>query len=67
MTLVFLGGNHKSIDAITDQDGCFHVSLMPGPRYSLVLSSSRRLLKDVGEMEVESGRNTDVGDLPLDD
>ena len=59
-------GNSTDIVAQTDRDGRFRASLPPGPKYSLqLLSSSHRLLSDVGAIEVESGRSKDLGDLPL--
>jgi protocatechuate 3,4-dioxygenase beta subunit len=52
--------------AATDANGRFHLEgLVPGPKYSFTHNSSRRLLKDVGEMQVESGRSKNMGDLAL--
>jgi hypothetical protein len=61
------GGNGTGVTAETDRDGRFRGTLLPGQKYSLWLSSSRRLLRGVGQVEVESGRSKDLGDLPLAD
>jgi hypothetical protein len=59
----------KSLDNVadTDRDGRFRLNLVPGQKYSLQLSSYRRLLRDVGKVAVESSRSNDLGDLVLDD
>jgi RNA polymerase sigma factor (sigma-70 family) len=59
----------KSLDnlAQTDRDGRFRLNLVPGQKYSLGLRSYRRLVRDMGKVEVESGRRKDLGDLILDD
>jgi len=41
--------------------------LLPGQMYYVRPSVMRRLLKDVGLIQVEAGRNKDLGDLLLDD
>jgi hypothetical protein len=61
------GGYGMGITAETDRDGRFRGVLLPGQKYSLWLSSSRRLLQRVGQVEVESGRSKDLGDLRLGD
>jgi hypothetical protein len=54
--------------AATHANGRFRLEgLVPGPKYSFTQNSSRRLLKDVGEMQVESGRSKDLRDLVLGD
>jgi RNA polymerase sigma factor (sigma-70 family) len=53
--------------AETDRDGRFRQALLAGQKYSLWPSSYRRLTKDVGELEVESGRSIDLGDLLVGD
>jgi hypothetical protein len=55
------------VTAETDPKGCFRGVLLPGQKYSICVLSSRRLLREVGELEVESGRSNDLGDLPLGD
>jgi hypothetical protein len=61
-------GNSTDIMAESDRVGRFRAALPPGPQYSLqLLSNSHRLLKEVGAIEVESGRSKDLGDLPLAD
>jgi hypothetical protein len=68
VTLWFLRRNQE-MDAVTqtDRDGRFRASLAPGQPYSLGLQGSRRLLRDVGDFEVVSGRSKDLGDLRLAD
>jgi RNA polymerase sigma factor (sigma-70 family) len=61
------GGSLPGGPAKTDREGRFHVALLPGLKYSLGLSGPRRLLKQVGKIEVESGRSKDLGDLPVSD
>lgn len=52
----------------TDKQGRFRLeNVAPGPRYLLTQNSSRRLLKEVGAVEVEAGRVRDLGELVLDD
>jgi RNA polymerase sigma factor (sigma-70 family) len=51
--------------AVTDREGRFRAALVPGEKYSLGALGPRRLLRAVGAVEVESGRSTDLGDLPL--
>jgi RNA polymerase sigma factor (sigma-70 family) len=61
------GTNGPAILAKTDRDGRFCVSLVPLQRYSLRPSSSGRLLRDVGEVAVESGHSKDLGELTMAD
>jgi RNA polymerase sigma factor (sigma-70 family) len=54
--------------SLTDAHGRFQMKgLVPGPKYTFTHNSSRRLLRDVGEVEVESGRSKDLGDVVLGD
>jgi RNA polymerase sigma factor (sigma-70 family) len=57
----------RAVVAETDGGGRFRAALVPGERHVLMLSNSRRLLRDVGPLEVEPGRSKDLGDLPLSD
>jgi RNA polymerase sigma factor (sigma-70 family) len=69
VTICFLllrASNGPNVVAETDTEGRFRAALVPGARYSLLLSS-RRLLRNVGEVAAESGRSKDLGDLPLAD
>ncbi|HEV3255739.1 MAG TPA: sigma-70 family RNA polymerase sigma factor [Gemmataceae bacterium] len=51
----------------TDLRGRFCVAgLLPGQKYSLTQYSSGRLLRGVGEIEVQSGRSKNLGELVLD-
>jgi len=60
------GDGYSFLNTATDADGRFRMEgLVPRANYSLL--SSRRLLKDVGQVEVESGRIKDLGDLSVDD
>jgi hypothetical protein len=60
-------GQSFEFTAETDREGRFRGALLPGQKYGLSSWSSRRLLKETGELEVESGRIKDLGDLPLSD
>jgi RNA polymerase sigma factor (sigma-70 family) len=60
-------GDGPEVLAETDRDGRFRGALVPGPKYTLGLAETRRLATDVGEVEVESGRTRDLGDLLLGD
>jgi RNA polymerase sigma factor (sigma-70 family) len=51
----------------TDREGRFRAALVSGAKFSLGLASLRPLLRDVGEVEVNSGRSRDLGDLPVGD
>ncbi len=54
------------LNTATNVDGRFRmVGLVPGAKYSL--TSSRPLRKELGQVEVESGRSKDLGDLPVAD
>jgi RNA polymerase sigma factor (sigma-70 family) len=53
--------------AQTDGEGRFRMGLLPGRKYVLMVHSPRPLLQDVGLIEVASGVNKDLGDLPLGD
>ncbi len=66
--LVFSRPN-QDFDVVTktDRAGRFRGALLPGQKYQMYSWSSRRLLKEVGELEVESGQIKDLGDLPLSD
>jgi hypothetical protein len=67
---IFLRSTNHGIDNIctpTDRGGRFHIALVPGQPYSFGLSSVRRLLRSPGDVEVESGRSKDLGDLPVSD
>jgi Carboxypeptidase regulatory-like domain len=57
----------RNVVAETDAGGRFRAALVPGEKHVLMLSSSRRLLRDVGPLEVEPGQSKDLGDLPLSD
>jgi hypothetical protein len=57
----------SNVVAETDGGGRFRAALVPGEKHVLLLSGSRRLLRDVGPLEVEPGRSKDLGDLPLSD
>src|SRR5262249_15370751 len=59
--------NGANVTAVTDRQGRFRAALVPGEKYSLGVLGSRRLLRNVRPVEVESGRNKDLGDLPLSD
>jgi RNA polymerase sigma factor (sigma-70 family) len=60
------GGAYKSLNTATDAHGRFRMEgLVPGAKY--FLTSSRPPLKDLGWIEVDSGRSKDLGDLPLAD
>ena len=50
------GGPGLDVQAQTDRDGRFRAALVPGQKYAFGLWTSRRLLRNVGEVEVESGR-----------
>jgi RNA polymerase sigma factor (sigma-70 family) len=65
--IVWLGRKDGSVAAETDRDGRFRAPVLPGQKHWLGLYSQRRLLRQVGEVEVESGRTQDLGDLPLGD
>jgi RNA polymerase sigma factor (sigma-70 family) len=68
ITLYFYSsGGRPSEPAEADREGRFRVALLPGQKYSLLLSTSRRLLRDAGQIEVESGGSKDLGDLPISD
>jgi hypothetical protein len=67
ITFYYWGGYLPAVPAKTDRDGRFHVALVPGQKYALGLLGSRRLLRNVGEVKVESGQSKDLGDLPLSD
>jgi hypothetical protein len=64
---------HLHATAETDHDGRFHVALVPGFKYRLVAEVAGRRLKTpdearedltrLGELAVESGRTTDLGDV----
>jgi RNA polymerase sigma factor (sigma-70 family) len=60
------GDLYIRLNTATNADGRFRMEgLVPGAKYSL--TSSRPPLKDLGWVEVESGRSIDLGDLPLAD
>jgi RNA polymerase sigma factor (sigma-70 family) len=59
-------GHSPEVTAETDRDGGFHLALVPGQPYSLQYCS-RPLQRDVGQVEVESGRSADLGDLTVGD
>jgi RNA polymerase sigma factor (sigma-70 family) len=61
------GGYGPGVTARTDHEGRFDGTLLPGQKYSLWLASSRRLLSDVGRVEVGAGQSKDLGDLRLGD
>jgi hypothetical protein len=62
------GADVSAETARTDRDGRFRGVVLPGTRYTVTLwLGSRRLLEDVGEMEVEPGGSKDLGDLPVTD
>jgi hypothetical protein len=64
----YRSGRSTDVMAKTDLDGRFCAALPPGDGYSLRLPfGPRRLLREVGEMEVEPGRSKDLGDFPLAD
>jgi hypothetical protein len=65
MRLIPVFANAPVVTAQSDRDGRFREALAPGQRYRLELLSSRRLLREVPGLEVESGRSRDLGDLPL--
>jgi RNA polymerase sigma factor (sigma-70 family) len=69
VTVFFHGASsyNSGARAETDRDGRFRGALVPGQKYRFALSSSHRLLRDVGEVEVKSGRSKDLGDLPVTD
>jgi hypothetical protein len=67
LKVCFVRGASIDVMAETDRDGRFRAALVPGQKYSLMPVSRRRLLRDVGEVEVTSGGSKDLGDLPLDD
>jgi RNA polymerase sigma factor (sigma-70 family) len=50
----------------TDGQGRFRADLVPGPRYAF-WEGPRPLLRGGGEVKVEPGRSTDLGDLVVDD
>src|SRR5262249_26724566 len=64
-----LCGRKNCMDTVakTDQQGRFRVTLVPGQKYLLRLITTRGLLRGVEDVEVESGRITDLGDLSLGD
>jgi RNA polymerase sigma factor (sigma-70 family) len=51
----------------SDREGRFVAALPPGGEYTVRPLASRHLLRRVGELEVVSGRTTDLGDLALSD
>jgi hypothetical protein len=60
------GDGYSFLNTVSDAHGGFRMEgLVPKAKYSL--SSSRRLLKDVGQVEMESGGSKDLGDLSVDD
>jgi RNA polymerase sigma factor (sigma-70 family) len=59
------GGNGLEKTATTDGEGRFRAPLVPGQKYSLMHLGPRRLLRNVGAIEVESGQCLDLGDVPL--
>jgi hypothetical protein len=59
-------GRSPDVVAETDHDGRFRGALLPGQRYSLQYSS-RRVQKDVGQLELESGQSIDLGTLRVGD
>jgi hypothetical protein len=65
---LWFGRMDKGLDARaqTDPQGRFRAALVPGLKYRL-LSSPRRLARDVGEVEVGPGQTEDLGDLPVAD
>jgi hypothetical protein len=67
VSLSFRLGDRMDVVAETDRDGCFRAALLSWQKYTLAPYSPRRLLKDVGDIEVESGQTKDLGDLPLAD
>jgi len=66
LTVWFSSGMMGIDDKIqTDREGRFRASLVPGKKYALRLESSPGLMKVVGDVQVESGRSKDLGDLVL--
>jgi RNA polymerase sigma factor (sigma-70 family) len=61
------GASGFVVTAESDRAGCFRGALLPGQKYSLWLSGSRRLTQGVGRVEVGPGRSKDLGDLRLAD
>jgi hypothetical protein len=53
--------------AVTDPQGRFRATLVPGLKYRLLSSPACRLARDVGELEVGPGQTKDLGDLPVAD
>jgi len=65
VTVAFFGAYGREAKGDTDRQGRFRVDgLVPGQKYSLTPGLSR-LQKDIGEVQVESGRSKDLGDLAL--
>jgi hypothetical protein len=67
VTVWLRGGNGPGVLAKTDREGRFRGALPPGTKCSLRLYNSRRSLRAAPEVEVESGRDKDLGDLALGD
>jgi len=65
--IVCLGRKDGSVVAETDREGRFRAPVLPGQEHWLGLLSQRRLLRQVGALEVESGKTRDLGNLPLGD
>jgi hypothetical protein len=63
----FVRGAGIDVMADTDRDGRFRAALVPGQKYSLMLTTQRRLSKNVDEIDVTSGETKDLGDLSLAD
>jgi hypothetical protein len=65
-TLWFQSGMMGIDDKVqTDREGRFRASLVPGKKYALRLESSPASTKVVRDVEVESDRSKDLGDLVL--
>jgi RNA polymerase sigma factor (sigma-70 family) len=64
---LFSGTPGLDTAANSDRDGRFSAGLAPGKKYSLGLLGSGRLLRNVGELQVEPGQSKDLGNLTLGD
>jgi protocatechuate 3,4-dioxygenase beta subunit len=54
-----------AVSTETDHDGRFCLTAIPHQTYSLWLSGRRRLLKELGQVRMESGQSKSLGDLLL--
>jgi RNA polymerase sigma factor (sigma-70 family) len=65
---VCLGGAFTfTLTTESDRGGRFCASVLPAQTYSLWLSSTRRMQKNVGQLRVQPGQDQDLGDLRLND